>query len=165
MSTSAVTVAPTSNINWRRVLGCGVLADAVCIILGTIATAVLARDFIALPHNRLAAPTHGFITLNIILDLLTGVSILWMYAAIRPRYGPGPKTPVLAAFATWFIVSLEDAIWCSFEPVSSSHRNPAVRGDTGLPADLPKRSGFPPCCAESSIVVACRHFGPHRPPT
>jgi hypothetical protein len=115
MSTSAVTTAPTNKINWRRVLGCGLLAGVVWIILGTIVTAVLARDFIALPNNRLGAPTPGFIVLNIVFDLLTGISILWLYAAIRPRYGAGAKTATIAAFASWFIVSLEDAIWCSFE--------------------------------------------------
>jgi len=108
-------MAPTSKINWPRVLGCGVLAGVVWITLGTMITALLARDFIALPNNRLGAPTPSFVALDILLDLLTGVSILWVYAAIRPRYGPGAKTAVIAAFATWFIVSLEDAIWCSFE--------------------------------------------------
>jgi hypothetical protein len=111
------------------VLGCGVLAGAVCIILGTIAIAVLARDFIALPHNGLAAPTQGFITLNIVLDLLTGVSILWLYAAIRPRYGHGPKT---AGIAAWFIVSLEDALWCSFELFPARTVTPLIFG--ALPA-------------------------------
>ena len=66
--TSAVITAPTSKINWRRVLGCGVLAGVVWIILGTIVTSVLAREFIALPNNRLGAPTPGFIVLNIALD-------------------------------------------------------------------------------------------------
>jgi len=115
MSKSAVTTAPTNKINWPRVLGCGVLAGIVWIILGTMVTALLARDFIALPNNRLGAPTPGFIVLNILLDLLTGISILWLYASIRPRYGPGAKTATIAAFASWFIVGLEDSIWCSFE--------------------------------------------------
>jgi len=51
---------------------------------------------------------------NVMLDLLEGISVLWLYAAIRTRYGPGVKTAVIAAFAWWFIVSLGDATWCSF---------------------------------------------------
>ena len=51
---------------------------------------------------------------NAVLDLLEGISILWLYAAIRPRYGAGAKTAVIAAFAWWFIVTLGDATWCSF---------------------------------------------------
>lgn len=51
---------------------------------------------------------------NVVLDMLEGISIVWLYAAIRPLYRPGAKTAVIAAFAWWFIVSLGDATWCSF---------------------------------------------------
>jgi len=103
-----------SKINWRRVLGCGLLAGVVWIILGTLVTAALGRDFAALPNNNLGKPTPGFIALNVVLDLLEGISLLWFYAAIRPRFGPGPKTALIASVAWWFIVSLGDATWCSF---------------------------------------------------
>jgi hypothetical protein len=103
-----------NKINWSRVLGCGLLAGIVWIILGTAVTALLGRNFAALPNNRLGAPTPSFVVVNVILDLLEGISILWLYAAIRPLYGPGPKTATIAAFAWWFIVSLEDVTWSSF---------------------------------------------------
>lgn len=103
-----------SKINWSRVLSCGLLAGVVWIILGSLVTALLGRDFAYLPNNRLGAPTAGFILLNVVIDLLEGISILWLYAAIRPLYAPGAKTAVIAAFAWWFIVSLGDATWCSF---------------------------------------------------
>jgi hypothetical protein len=103
-----------SKINWARVLGCGLLAGIVWIVLGAVATALLGRNFAALPNNHLARPTPGFVLFNVALDLLEGVSILWLYAAIRPRYGPGAKTAVIAAFAWWFVVTLGDATWCSF---------------------------------------------------
>jgi hypothetical protein len=103
-----------NTISWSRVLGCGLLAGIVWIILGSLVTAVLGREFAALSHNRLGAPTTGFIVLNVIIDLLEGISILWLYAAIRPLYGPGPKTATIAAFAWWVIVSLGDVTWCSF---------------------------------------------------
>jgi hypothetical protein len=74
-----------SKIYWPRVLGCGLLAGIVWIILGSAVTALLGRDFAALPNNHLAAPTPGFILFNAVLDLIEGVSILWLYAAIRPR--------------------------------------------------------------------------------
>ena len=32
-----------------------------------------------------------------------GFFIIWLYAAIRPRFGKGPKTAVYAGVAVWFI--------------------------------------------------------------
>ena len=103
-----------SKINWPRVVGCGLLAGTVWIILGTVVTALLGRDFAALPNNRLGAPTPGFVLLNAVIDLVEGVSILWLYAVMRHRYGSGAKTAAWAAFAWWFIVTLGDVTWCSF---------------------------------------------------
>ena len=103
-----------NRINWSRLLGCGLLAGIIWIILGSLVTALLGRDFAALPSNHLAKPTAGFILLNVLIDLLEGISILWLYAAIRPSYGPGAKAAMVASFAWWFIVNLGDATWCSF---------------------------------------------------
>jgi hypothetical protein len=71
-------------------------------------------QFAAVPNNRLGNPTRGFVLFNILLDLLEGISILWLYAAIRSQYRPGAKTAVIAALGWWFIVTLGDATWCSF---------------------------------------------------
>jgi hypothetical protein len=101
-------------INWSRVVGCGVLAGIIWVILGSEVTALLGREFAALPNNHLGTPTPGFLLCNVILDLLEGISILGLYAAIRPLYGPGAKPAIIAAFAWWFILSLGDATWCSF---------------------------------------------------
>ena len=101
-------------VNWSRVVSCGLLAGVVWIILGSIVTALLGREFAALPNNNLGKPTPGFLVVNVVLDLLEGISILWLYASIRPRYRPGAKTAIVAAFAWWFIVTLGDATWCSF---------------------------------------------------
>jgi hypothetical protein len=103
-----------SKISWPRVLGSGVIAGIVWIVLGSAVTALFGRDFAALPGNRLAHPTVGFVLFNIAVDLLEGISIMWLYAAIRPRYGTGARTALVAAFAWWFIVTLGDATWCSF---------------------------------------------------
>ena len=37
----------------------------------------------------------------IICDLVIGLILVWTYAAIRPRFGPGPKTAITAAFIIW----------------------------------------------------------------
>ena len=38
-----------------------------------------------------------------VLGLLTGLAAIWLYAAIRPRFGAGPKTAIIAGVAVWFI--------------------------------------------------------------
>jgi hypothetical protein len=111
---SPVESQPVSKINWVRVLGGGLAAGVTWIVLGSVVTAVLGRDFAALPNNRLHAPTPAFIAFNVVIDLLEGISLVWLYAAIRPRYGPGLRTALIAAFAWWFVVTLGDATWCSF---------------------------------------------------
>lgn len=121
-----------NRINWSWVLIGGLLTGVVWIVLGSIVTALLARDFAALPNNRLGAPTPGFLAVNIVIDLLEGISILWLYAAIRPLYGSGMKTAAVAAFAWWVIVSLGDAAWCSFGLFPAATVIPLILGT--LPA-------------------------------
>ena len=38
-----------------------------------------------------------------VLGLLTGIAAIWLYAAIRPRFGAGAKTAIIAGLAVWFI--------------------------------------------------------------
>ncbi len=40
------------------------------------------------------------------VDLLFGISIVWCYAAIRPRYGAGAQTGMCAAAFVWFVSTL-----------------------------------------------------------
>jgi len=38
-----------------------------------------------------------------VLGVITGIALIWLYAAIRPRYGAGPGTAIHAAIWFWFI--------------------------------------------------------------
>jgi len=38
-----------------------------------------------------------------LLDLILGIVLVWIYAAIRPRFGPGPRTAFYAAAAVWIV--------------------------------------------------------------
>src|SRR5258708_31028314 len=42
----------------------------------------------------------------VFLDFVAGVFLVWLYAAIRPRYGAGPATAAKAGVAAWFLGSL-----------------------------------------------------------
>jgi hypothetical protein len=39
-------------------------------------------------------------------DFINGILIAFMYAAMRPRFGPGPKTALIAAGLAWGFVHL-----------------------------------------------------------
>ena len=42
----------------------------------------------------------------IILVFALGIVTVWIYAAIRPRFGPGPLTAITAGLLVWGLVSL-----------------------------------------------------------
>ena len=35
------------------------------------------------------------------MRLAMGIAVTWLYAAIRPRFGPGPRTALVAGTAMW----------------------------------------------------------------
>ena len=42
----------------------------------------------------------------IVIDFLFGILLVWTYAAMRPRFGPGPKTAALAGVQVWLVALL-----------------------------------------------------------
>lgn len=102
-------------INWRSVVLCGIVAGLTWTVLSSIITAFVARDFVAaVPGGRLSEPSGSLIAFLFLVNLVMGTWAMWLYAAIRPRYGPGPKTAVVTGFSWWVISSLVDATWGSF---------------------------------------------------
>ena len=39
----------------------------------------------------------------VIMDLVIGIALVWTYAAIRPRFGPGPRTAFYTALLFWLL--------------------------------------------------------------
>jgi hypothetical protein len=56
--------------------------------------------------NRSAPTDAGSAAFYIILFFALGVFTVWIYAAIRPRFGAGPMTAVCAGLVVWFLASL-----------------------------------------------------------
>ena len=52
----------------------------------------------------------GAIAVFIVMGFLLGLLAVWLYAAIRPRFGPGPKTAVIAGLVVWVLGGLFAAI-------------------------------------------------------
>jgi len=44
--------------------------------------------------------------LMIVLTFVMGIVVIWLYAAIRPRYGPGPRTAAMAGVAAGLLLGV-----------------------------------------------------------
>lgn len=42
----------------------------------------------------------------IVMDLILGIALVWTYAAIRPRFGPGMRTATYAAGLFWILAGV-----------------------------------------------------------
>lgn len=104
-----------SRVNYPRVVVCGVVSGVVWTVLSSLVTAFLGKNFVAaVPGGRLSKPSGSLVAFLLIVNLVMGIWAMWLYAAIRPRYGPGPKTAIIAGFSWWLISSCIDATWSSF---------------------------------------------------
>ncbi len=87
----------------RVILG-GVVAGLVLNICGYLVDGVMLAPQWAAAMTALGK--SGDITINQIvgfniLGICYGIALIWLYAAIRPRYGAGPKTAISAGLALW----------------------------------------------------------------
>ncbi len=99
-------------INWGRVVLGGLLAGVVLNVYDWVVNGVLlaAQWNAALQALGKGEMGGSMIVWFVLCDFLLGIWGLWLYAAIRPRFGPGPKTAVWAGLAGWFIFGLLNAI-------------------------------------------------------
>jgi hypothetical protein len=52
---------------------------------------------------NVAAPEGaGTMIAYVVFNLVLGIALVWLCAAVRPRFGPGPKTAVITGLAAWF---------------------------------------------------------------
>ncbi len=97
-------------INLGRVLLGGLLAGLIINIGETVLNAfVLAQlwDYALKALNRPPMATDaGAIVFYIVLGFAEGIFLVWLYAAIRPRFGARPATAICAGLIVWFLVSM-----------------------------------------------------------
>jgi hypothetical protein len=48
----------------------------------------------------------GKIPVFVVIDFVLGIALVWLYAAMRPRFGAGAGTAMKAGFYVWFVASL-----------------------------------------------------------
>src|SRR5216110_2993392 len=100
-------------INWGRVVVGGLLAGVVLNIVDFVFFGVIMKQAIDAAMQALGkrpGAMDSLVPLFVVLDFVYGIGLLWVYAAIRPRFGAGAKTAVIAGLAVWFFVGLLHAI-------------------------------------------------------
>lgn len=99
-----------ASINTGKVITGGLLAGLVMNILDFANnTLVLGKDFAA-NATRLGLDPAGMesttaIATFVVVDFLIGILIVWTYAAIRPRFGAGPKTAIMAGLVPFLAIT------------------------------------------------------------
>lgn len=104
-----------NRINWNRVIVGGLVAGVV-LNLGewVLHEVVLASQMEeAVSQMGMELPSGSDIGIFVTMTFVLGLLLVWLYAAIRPRYGPGPKAAILSGlfgwillYAFWFVYNL-----------------------------------------------------------
>ncbi len=95
-------------INLGRVLLAGIVAGLVSDVLAYIVDGVLLAEQWADGQKLIGlAPfsSSQLIWFNV-LGIVSGIVLIWIYAGIRPRFGAGAKTAVIAGLTVWAIATL-----------------------------------------------------------
>jgi hypothetical protein len=96
-------------INGARVILGGAVAGLIVNVSEYLVNNVLLGDEWSNAMEALNRPSEmgsAATALFWLWGFMTGMMALWLYAAVRPRFGPGPKTAILAAIAVWVPGSL-----------------------------------------------------------
>lgn len=117
-----------TSINWSKVITGGLVAGLIMNISEYILNEpVLGVQMAEVLAERNLPPTSGgAIAAFVALTFALGIFTIWLYAAIRPRYGAGPKTAICAGLAVWFTAYLTP--WVFFVGLGFSPLNFAVIG-------------------------------------
>jgi len=96
-------------MNWKRVILGGLAAGILFDVLEfTFSSVVIGPGYAA----RLQAlgihqePSSVALAFFISWGLVVGWVAVWLYAAVRPRLGPGPRTALAVAVAVWLVHAL-----------------------------------------------------------
>jgi len=100
-----------SGINTGKVITGGLLAGLVMNILDFLNNYLIVGKEFEANATRLgldpaaAASTTGMVTW-VVIDFLLGILLVFIYAAIRPRFGPGVKTAIYSGLMPWAGIAL-----------------------------------------------------------
>jgi len=91
-------------INFGRALLGGLVAGAILnigefLLNGKVLAAQMGEFF---KRCGFPMPGNSFLVVAVVITFVLGIVMILGYAAIRPRFGPGPKTAIIAGLFAWF---------------------------------------------------------------
>lgn len=95
-----------ANLCWSRVLLGGLLAGVVINAFEFVLNSVFLMQDWADAMKALGKTDQAggaAMVMFIVWGFLMGLMVAWLYAALRPRYGAGPRTAVLASLTCWIL--------------------------------------------------------------
>jgi len=99
-------------INTQKVVVGGLAAGVVLTALDFVVNGLLLADQSEAAMNALNpdlmenVQAPSVMVAVVLIDFLLAILLVWTYAAVRPRFGPGPRTAFIAALQPWIIGSL-----------------------------------------------------------
>ncbi len=107
-----------AGINLKRVIVGGLVAGLVMNVISFVINGiVLAERYAAMGKagHLLTEPRLLFMPLYLVFLFAEGIVLAFLYAAARPRFGPGPRTALLVglavAFPAAFLPNYTQAAW------------------------------------------------------
>jgi hypothetical protein len=91
-----------AKINWERVFLGGLAGGVIVLVVDIFVNGViLGREWKAAYEAMGHPPQVSGLIVLVIWAFLVGISAAWLYAAARPRFGPGAATAVKTGIAFW----------------------------------------------------------------
>lgn len=97
------------NINLGRVILGGLVTGVILFVGEWVLNGIVLKQDMEEFFKRCGFPPDpgaSFIVIAVVIIFVLGIVIVFGYAAIRPRFGPGPKTAIIAAIFAWVGVYL-----------------------------------------------------------
>ena len=96
-----------AQINTGKVIAGGLAAGVVANVIDFLVNGVWLADRWKTQTAKLN-PNLDMMSTNALayyvgFDFVIGILLVWLYAAIRPRFGPGPRTAMIAAIPVWLL--------------------------------------------------------------
>ena len=100
-----------TSINMSRVVQGGLIAGVVINVLSMVNNSFIVGSTILSEQQAghfLEQPRFAFLPAWLLVMFLVGIGLTWLYAAARPRFGPGPGTALAVGLIAGLLAGVPD---------------------------------------------------------